>query len=148
MRSMFASVCLLAACGGNGEVVDNEGCAFLESGPFTPITAGTTMDETAGAIQADGAFAVTLPASGVGFLSFDSPDDTEYIVFADRSVEVAAFTPTGREIMPQAQATSTNACTIVKRRDIIELPVGLFYFGLGPDPDGPVNVVLRPFNPD
>jgi hypothetical protein len=137
----------LVGCGGNGAQVDGEGCDGLENGPFAQVTAGTGMDDTAGAITIDGAFTVTLPASGVGFLAFDSQDDTEYIVFADRPIAVAAFTPEGVEIMAQARATSTDVCTIVMRRDIIELPVGLFYFGLGPD-TGTVNVVLRPFDPD
>ena len=147
MRSIFLML-PLAACGGTGAVVDEEGCAALEGGTFTAITAGAAMDANAPAITIDAAFTVTLPASGAGFVSFDSMDDTEYIVFADRSIAVDAFTPSGTKIMAQARATSTSVCTTVKRRDIIELPVGPFFFALGPDPDGPVNVVLRPFNPD
>jgi len=149
MRSILTLISSLSiACGGNGAAVDAEGCMALEGGSFTPVTAGTAMDTTAGTITADGAYAVTLPDSSIGFLGFDSPDDTEYIVFADRSVAVAAFTPAGMEIMAQARATSTSVCTVVQRRDIIELPVGLFYFGLGPDSGGPVDVVVRPFSPD
>jgi len=148
MRSL-ALLIALTACGGTGENIDAEGCMYLEGGPFTAITAGTAMDATAPSIVADtGAFTVTLPASGVGFLGFDSPDDTEYAVFADRSITIAAFTPTGTEIMAAARATSTDVCTIVRQRDIIELPVGLFYLSLGPDAGGPINVVLRPYNPD
>jgi len=150
MRSILRlafPVSLVTSCGGQGEVIDGEGCDYLESGPFTSVTAGLAMDTSAPSITAAGGFTVTLPGAEVGFLSFDSPDDTEYIVFADRPVAVAAFTPSGTEITAQARATSISACTIVQRRDIIELPVGLFYFGLGPD-TGMVNVVLRPFNPD
>jgi len=148
MRKL-ALLVALTACGGTGENIDAEGCMYLEAGPFTAITAGATMDTTAPSIVADtGAYTVMLPAAGTGFLAFDSPDDTEYAVFADRSIAVAAFTPTGTEIMAAARATSTSVCAIVHQRDIIELPVGLFYLSLGPDAGGPINVVLRPYNPD
>lgn len=151
MRSIVAFVILipLAACGGTGENIDAEGCRYLEAGPFTAVTAGAAMDPTAPPIVADtGAYTVALPASGVGYLAFDSPDDTEYAVFTDRTVTVAAFTPAGTAIPASASSTSASACTIIHGRHIIELPVGRFYFGLGPDAGGPVDLVLRPYNPD
>ena len=151
MRSIVTLVIALplAACGGTGENIDGEGCRYLESGPFTVVTAGTTMDAAAPAITAaDGAFTVTLPAAGVGYLAFDSPDDTEYAVFTDRTVTVAAFTPAGTVIPASASSTSTSVCATVHGRHIIELPVGPFFFGLGPDAGGPVKLVLRHYDPD
>ena len=138
---------LVVGCGGTGANVDAEGCDALESGSFTAITAGTTMDTTAPAVTIEGGFTITLPAGAVGFVSFDSTDDTEYALFADRPVAINAFTPSGTEIMASARATSTDVCTIVMRRDIIELTVGLFYLGLGPD-TADINFVMRHFDPD
>ena len=144
----FLPILLLSACGGTGESLDADGCASLQDGPFTTITAGAAKDATAPAITTEGAFTVTLPATGVGYVSFESLDDTEYIAFADRTLTIAAFTPTGTEIMASARATSVSACSIVHRRDVIELQVGMFYFALGPDAGGPIRIVLRPYNPD
>jgi hypothetical protein len=139
----------LAACGGTGENIDAEGCTGLEDGPFVAITAGTVMDATAPAIEAStGAYTVTLPAAGPGYLSFNSTDDTEYAVFADRELAVAAFTPSGTEIPRSAKATSSSVCTAIKSRYIIELPVGPFFFALGPDAGAVLSLVLRPYNPD
>ena len=139
----------LAACGGTGETIDAEGCTYLADGPFSPVTAGTAIDASAPVITAAaGAFTVTLPAAGVGYLAFDSPDDTEYAFFTSRTVTVAAFTAAGVNIPPSASATSSSVCTDIHGRNIIELPVGRFYVGLGPDAGGPVDLVLRPYNPD
>ena len=139
----------LAACGGTGENIDQEGCTYLEGGPFTPITAGPARDATAPAIEAAaGAYTITLPAGGRGYLSFDSPDDTEYAVFTDRNVAVVAFTPAGTAIPASAMSTSSAVCATIAGRHIIELPVGTFFFELGPDAGAPFALVLRPYNPD
>jgi hypothetical protein len=138
-----------AACGGGGENVDKEGCMYLQAGPFTPVTAGAAMDASAPSIAAaDGAYTVTLPATGAGYLSFASPDDTEYAVFTTRAVGVTAFTMTGTEISPSAIATSSSECTEIMGRYIIELPIASFNIAVGPDAGGPVDLVLRPYNPD
>lgn len=150
MRSFLALLIpvSLAACGSTGTNIDAEGCTALMDGPFTSLAAGMAMDASAPTVTAAGAFTITLPPSGAGYLAFDSPDDTEYAVFIDRSVAVTALTPGGTEIPPSAHATSTSVCSIVRERDIIELPVGLFYIAVGPDAGGPLNFVLRPYNPD
>lgn len=152
MRTILALTLLApltGACGGTGENIDTEGCMYLENGPFTAVTAGAAMDTSAPAVTAaEGGFTVTLPASGVGYLSFDSPDDTEYAFFTNRPVAVAAFTPSGTSVPPAASMNSSDVCATIQGRHIIELPVGLFYIGLGPDSGGPVNFVLRPYNPD
>lgn len=151
MRSIIALVLLVAAaaCGGTGANIDSEGCRFLDNGPFTAITAGTTMDATAPAIvEGGGAYTITLPGSGVGYLSFESPDDTEYAIFTDRTVAVAAFTLAGTSIQPAASMNSSDVCATVQGRHIIELPVGPFFFGLGPDAGGPVDFVLLHYDPD
>ena len=140
---------LVAACGGTGANIDREGCTFLDGGPFTAVTAGAAMDATAPAITAaEGAFTITLPGVGAGYLRFDSPDDTEYAVFTNRTVSVAAYTSTGTAIPPSAMSTSSGECATIMGRTIIELPVGPFYLAIGPDAGGPVNLVLRPYNPD
>jgi len=145
-------VLALAACGGTGGNVDKEACTYLDGGPYTEVTAGNAMDATAPPITADArAYRVTLPAAGVGYLSFDSLDDTEYAAFLDRTVPFAAFTPTGTMMPLSASATSAGACTTIHGRHIVELPISQFFIALGPDAGGaggPVEFVLLPYNPD
>ena len=151
MRSILTAVIALelAACGGTGENIDQEGCTYLDDGPYVAIVASAAMDATAPAIDAGAqAYRITLPASGPGYLSFDSPDDTEYAVFMNRNVEIAASTPTGTASPPAAMSASSTVCSTIKGRHIIELPVGRFFFALGPDAGGLIDLVLRPYSPD
>jgi len=151
MRTIFTVVIAvsLGGCGGTGANIDAEGCTYLDNGPFRPVSAGMALDTTAPAIAAEPrANTITLPTSGIGYLAFDSPDDTEYAVFTSRAVTFATFSPTGTPIPPSASTTTSSECTTIQGRHIVELAVGHFYFGLGPDTGGPVNFVLRPYNPD
>src|SRR5690242_18982074 len=134
MKLIIVAAVGLAACGGGGgENVDLEGCMYLQAGPFTPVTAGAAMDGTAPSITAaDGAYTVTLPASCAGYLSFASPDDTEYAVFTSRAVGVTSFSSTGIEVPPSAIATSSSQCTEIMGRYIIELPIATFFIAVGP----------------
>lgn len=152
MRTTTATVTIglaLAACGGTGEDIDAVGCTFLQAGPFVAITAGAARDGSAPAIDTgDHAFRVTLPAAAPGYLAFASPDDTEYAIFTSRTVDVAASTPAGTAIPPAAVASRSDVCAEIMGRTIIELPVGAFFLAVGPDAGGPVDLVLRPYNPD
>ena len=149
MRSPSMLLVVVAACGGTGENIDAEACTDLQAATTGDITAGEAMDATAPAVEAPThALHITLPASGTGYLSFNSTDDTEYALFTDRWIDIKAFTPTGTEVPPQAMSMSSSVCGEIKGRHIIELAVAQFYFKLGPDTAGPFAFVLRPYNPD
>lgn len=149
MRWTWIPVLALAACGGTGATVDAEGCMYLAAGPYVAVTAASTMDSAAPPIEAAAAaYTVTLPAGNTGFVAFDSPDDTEYALFTDHDVDIAAFTTGGTEVPRAALATSSSQCATIKRRYIIELAIAPFFFKLDQAVAEPFQLVVRPYNPD
>jgi hypothetical protein len=135
----------LVACGEDGPpAVDTEGCEHLEMGPYAPITATVAKDAATPQVAADHkSYTVTLPATGIGYVAFQSPAVMDFVFFLDRDVPFAVQTSTSMPVTIETTEKSSAACTTIKGKYTVPLGVGTFYVGLGPDSGGPVNVVVE-----
>jgi hypothetical protein len=144
--SIWIALCFAgaAACGGDEESVDAEGCEHLEGGPYMNVTASAARDAAAPAVAADHkAYTTTLPAGAVGYVSFAAAEATDYVVFLDKPVPLAVFDASGAMIAIERSETSSPECTTIRGKHTLPLGVGTVYFGLGPNMGMPFNIVVE-----
>jgi hypothetical protein len=134
----------LAACGDDLDdddhtdedpiaAVNEEGCEHLAEGPFI-ATAATTDATNAPSVASDhNAYRISLPEvegsiARLGYVSFDSDEATDYVLFLDKNIGLTVLDADGEEVEIEETELSVPQCTIVKARHTVELGVGVYNF--------------------
>jgi hypothetical protein len=134
MFSFFALL-VVPGCGGDDdgehEDPDVEGCEHLTEGPYQEVTVSAGRDAEAPWVAANHvSYTIGLLAGAPGYVTYDSTVAGDAYLFLDQSVGVKVFTSDGTEVPLESSATSSEACTQVKGRHVVEVGVGVHYIEL------------------
>ncbi len=147
--SLLSSFLLTAACGGDAEQAaespDAESCEHLQEGPATPLTAASG----AGAPAVDDdhrRYDITLtevPGGKGGDVTFASGEGGDYVLFLDAAVPVSVLDGAGAQVAFESSSASSETCTEIKARHVVELGVGTYTLRFGPSPLSAVGLVVE-----
>ena len=136
----------MAACGGDdhddADAADVEACEHLAEGPYEDVFAAADADAPPAVSNDHTAYAILLPDGAPGYVSFAAAEATDYIFFFNQDVDLALTTADGDPLPIEASTTSSAACTTIKGRHVVELPVGTAVLELGPV-TGELNLVIE-----
>lgn len=142
----FAIALSLIACGGDDhddtDAADVEACEHLAEGPYEDVFAAADADAPPAVSNDHTAYAILLPDGAPGYVSFAAAEATDYIFFFNQDVDLALTTADGDPLPIEASTTSSAACTTIKGRHVVELPVGTAVLELGPV-TGELNLVIE-----
>jgi hypothetical protein len=146
MRPLLLLI-LLAACGSDSspDEVEIAACANLETGPFQDLTAGPdpVTDLSIEIDDDDVAYRVALGTTG-GYVFFGATSPADHLFALDTDVAVTFTTQGGDPIEPTSTASSSSACSEIRRMHILPLDTGTYFLQLAPDAET-VTIVVEPY---
>lgn len=142
---VLVSSFLLAGCPGPMPHADAEICEHLKDGPASPVTAVASGEGPA--VAADHRrYDVTLaPVSGGngGTVHFRPAAARDFVIALGADIPLVVTDSAGATIAPERTATSSTACTEIRRRSVFPLAVGTYRLTFGPTPETRVAVVVE-----
>jgi hypothetical protein len=146
---LSTSILFSAGCGDDEEEtesLDAEGCAHLQKGPATPITA-TAAASGAPAVNTDhrryDISLIDVTGGKGGSVTFAVAEEGDYLFFINEDVPMAIRTSGGEVRTPEEVVKSSTECSEIKGRYTVELGVGTHVLTFGPTSKTSVSLVAE-----
>jgi len=143
--SLVSLVSLLAGCPGPQAHEDDELCEHLQEGPAESVTATATGEGPL--VAADHTrYDVTLVAvagGNGGSVGFAADEAGDFVIALDGAVPLVLTDSSGATVAAETTATSSEACTEIRGRYVVELSVGTYQLTFGPSSVSQVGLVVE-----